>query len=116
MLFMLCLTKNNREDCCVRLWFLCSAGLVDINNKGVYGSYLIKKRHFWQYYIDGINIKNNFTNNGIGSMNVLGGDLENVHLRVFSMKERDCLMVLIFNYSRNERVGQESSGNLVERL
>ena len=41
-------------------------------------------------------------------MDALGGGLDNVPLRVFSMKEEDYVMMLISTYSKNERFGEEN--------
>ena len=41
-------------------------------------------------------------------MDALGGGLDNVPLRVFSMKEEDYVMMLISTYSKNEWFGEEN--------
>ena len=62
-------------------------GLVCIKKKGVYGEDPIKKMRYWPHYIDGETIKDNFTNKGVGAVDSLRGELENVTLCVFSVKD-----------------------------
>ena len=58
---MLCLTPNIcgiREIVLLLDYGFCVLqGLVDIKNKGVYGSTIIKRVYYWSHYIDYDNIK-----------------------------------------------------------
>ena len=93
---MFCLTKKLLRICNIVVLYdgLCVLhGFVDIQKKGVYGDSLAKKRHKWPCYIYGENIKDDFTNKGVGAVDELFGELGNVPLYEFSMKEEDYVMI-----------------------
>ena len=78
-------------------------GLVDIKYKGLYGVYIINNRNYWPRYIDEKKIKSHFTDNDVGAMDTLYGELRNVPLSVFATKEEDYVMMLMSTYGKNER-------------
>ena len=53
------------------------------------------------------NIKYKFTNTGVGAVDALYGNIENVLLRVFAMNEEYYVMIMVFTYGTNERFIKE---------
>ena len=72
--------------------------LLYLKKKGVYGAALIKKRWYRLRYIDDNKIKSHFNDKDDVAMDALRGDLDNVPLRVFAMKEEDCATILMSTY------------------
>ena len=75
---------------------------MNIKKKGVYGAALVNKKWLWTYYIYGKNTKAHFTNKGVRAVDLLRGELENVPLCVFTMKEKDYVMLMMSTYGTNK--------------
>jgi hypothetical protein len=53
----------------------------------MFAAALIKKRHYWQMYIDGDAIAAHFADKKIGYTDALPGELDGVNFNLFCMKE-----------------------------
>ena len=84
-------------------------GFVDIKKKGVYGANIIKNRRYWPNCIGVENIKYHFINKVVGAVDTIFGELENMPLCVFFMKEKDYSVMLMSTYGKNEWVGDDTS-------
>lgn len=81
-------------------------GIIELAKKGVYAAALIKKRKYWPKYICGDKFKAHFEDKPVGSVDSIGGKLDNINFDVFCMKEEDYVMMLMSTYGTNHRVGE----------
>jgi Transposase IS4 len=73
----------------------------------VFSAALIKKRRYWPKYIEGEQIKAHFDDKEIGTVDAIRGELDEVPLHVFCMKEEDYVMMLMSIFGTCLRVGDE---------
>ena len=81
-------------------------GLMCMQKKGVHLAALTKKRRYRNFYVDGEKPTAN-PKKGIGAVDELHGDIENVPLCVFYMEEEDYVMIIMSTYGENERVEED---------
>ena len=65
----------------------------------VYGSALTNNRRYWPCYIDVKKAKVHFTKNGVGAMDALRGELENVPLYIFTATSKGTELSYELNYA-----------------
>ena len=78
-------------------------GIIELRNKGVFASALIKKRQYWPKYINGDAIKAHFENKNVSNADSWAGTLDNIPFHVYTMKELDYVMSLMSTYGTNDR-------------
>ena len=88
-------------------------GIVELKNRGVYASALIKKRCYWPKYIKGDDIKSHFDGKDVGNCDSWKGQMDEVDFHVYAMKEPDYVMSIMSTYGTNQRTGKETQRELV---
>ena len=76
-------------------------GIIELHKNGVFASALIKKRRYWPKYIRGDEIKEHFKGKEVGDADSWAGQLDDVPVHVFAMKEPDYVMSLMSTYGTN---------------
>ena len=60
------------------------------------------------------NIKSHFTNKGVGAVDALRSEHNNVHLNAFAMKQEYYVMITMSTYGKNEWVVKEKCRKIGE--
>jgi hypothetical protein len=96
--------------------------IVELKKKGVHSAALIKKRRYWPKYILGETIKEHFINKDVGLVDCWNGELDNIPITLFCMKEPDYIMTLMSTYGtvneegdEKKRIFKDADGNDIER-
>jgi Transposase IS4 len=83
-------------------------GIIELRQRGVFASAVIKKRRYWPKYIPGEVIQQHFEGLEVGSVDALGGTLDGVPcFHGFCMKADGYVSSLMSSYDTNERVGAD---------
>ena len=75
--------------------------------RGLYGAAIIENRCYWPHSIDGKKIKTHFISKVVGAVDALHGELDNIPLRVFAMKEEDYVMMPTSTYDTNYHMDED---------
>ena len=73
---------------------------------------LIKKRNCWPHYVDGI--KNHFSNKEVGVVDARKGQLNDVTIEIYSLKQPIYTMMLTSSYGALESTDKEKTRNYQE--
>ena len=76
--------------------------IIELKNKGVYASAVVKKRRYWPKYVKGGDVKKYFEDKPVGTSDALGGTLDGVPFHLFCMKEENCVQTLMSTYGTME--------------
>ena len=95
------------SGCCVL------KGIVELKKRGVYVSALTKKRRYWPKYIKGDDIKSHFDGKNAGDCDAWKGQMDEVDIHVYAMKETNYGMSIMSTYGTNQRKGKETQRELV---
>jgi Transposase IS4 len=89
--------------------FCVLAGITALREHGVFASALTKKRRYWPKHINGAAILEHFHDKAIGSVDSIGGKLNNVKFDIFCMKDAGYTIIMMSSYGTNALMGSLQS-------
>lgn len=81
-------------------------GIIELRKKSVFALPLIKKRRYWQKYVDGDKIKEHMEAKEVGDVDAWAGALDGVKFHIHCLKEPDYVMSLMSSYVTLNQVGK----------
>ena len=72
--------------------------VIGLKKMGVFSAAFIKKRRYWQQYVNGEEIKAHFEDAPVGDIQIFPGTINGVKFYLFCLKDPDYVMTLMSGY------------------